>query len=208
MRRPVYFILGVIACGGLGLMVINELKILRELDDLRASAKRGAVDTTNSAGSTIAGARGPALAADDLRSLARAVAAASAAPSDEPPAQPGKARPERQLTQEEVQENVLTAYAKETNDATWSREASRKLDGSIRPALPVGSRLVSIDCRSTMCLVEVQHQDEKAAQSWLLNGFHDWPGAVMVAGEKEEGGAILQTLVPIKEGTVPPYAGM
>jgi hypothetical protein len=114
---------------------------------------------------------------------------------------------ERSLPVERIQENVLTAFAKESADTAWSRDAARRLQSSIQHALPDGARLLSLDCRTTMCLVEIEYPDAGAAQSWPNSGFQSWPGAVFMAGEREESGAAVKTLVAIKEGTVPPYAG-
>jgi hypothetical protein len=210
-RRWAYALAGVIGAGALGALGWSEVRLGRELDALRASARSGAARPAGADGA--ATARGALSEADRLRRLELAVAAAAAAsaakPADEPPAEAAETRPAKRVpTLEEVQANVLTAYGREAGDPTWGPEASRKLEASLREALPRGSRLLSIDCRATMCLVEVEHPDERSAQAWLLPGFQDWPGSVLVAGERQEQGAVVQTLVPIRRGATPPYAGL
>jgi hypothetical protein len=209
MRRSMIVFSIVIGCGALGAMACGQLRILRELDTLRAADRSLAESPKSSTGA----ARASLSESDRLRRLELAVAAAAAraVPSGEPPAPAEAAKaaaPKRMVAAEEAQANVLTAYAKEASDPAWSREASQTLDASVRRALPPGSRLRSVDCRATLCLVEVEHPDPRVAASWLLPGFRDWTGAVFLAGEREEQGTIVQTLVPIRQGTTPPYAGL
>jgi hypothetical protein len=68
--------------------------------------------------------------------------------------------------------------------------------------------LVSVECRTTMCLVEVRHADTNASRSWLRGGFKGWPGALFIAGDVDKGGSDEQTVVAIRENTTPPYYGM
>lgn len=117
-------------------------------------------------------------------------------------------RTDRRLpTLAEVRENVLMAFAKEASDQGWARDAARNLDALIRGTLPNGSRLLSIDCRTTMCLVEVRHASATIAHDWFPSGVRGWEGAVFVAGESEESSDFVQSLVPIRRDHVPPYYG-
>jgi hypothetical protein len=200
--------LGVVGVGLLASMAINEIRMRRELSALKATVGDGA---SRLAGPNLdpASAAAASTAAEQIRAYTmRAMAAAQAgSQTNGDPGGPAK-KDDQRLTQEQVQENVLNAYGKEARDPAWSPEAARKLNEIVRQTLPDSSRLVSLECRTTMCLVEVRHKDEETSQSWLRTSFHDWPGAIFVARGDEEDGAFLQTLIPIKPDTVPPYAGM
>jgi len=200
--------LGVVGVGLLASIAINEVRMRRELTALKATVN----DDANRVASPPLDPASAAAVAEQLRAYTmRAMAAAAQTGSSQPtsvdPGSPPK-NDDHRLTQEQVQENVLNAYGKEAKDPAWGPEAARKLNEIVRQTLPDSSRLVSIECRTTMCLVEVRHKDEETSQSWLRTGFHDWPGAIFVARGDEEEGAFMQTLIPIKPDTVPPYAGM
>lgn len=108
---------------------------------------------------------------------------------------------------EQGQSNVLAAYDAESTDPKWSGTAYQKVDASARQKLPSGSRVRSLECRSTMCKLVAWHTTSDAAQSFLMDGFHDWPGARFVAGEVSEAGGVLVTLIAAREGTELPYLG-
>jgi|HubBroStandDraft_1064217.scaffolds.fasta_scaffold117426_3 hypothetical protein len=220
MRHSVQIVVCIVACGGIAFLIFSEHRSRIELDALRAAVERSEVGANPATEST----RTTWQASDALRLYARALSgdpatATSASPitakptsgrvagvSGSPPEQAGTQRPPPTLA--EVQNNVLAAYAKESIDTSWSRTAERKLQQSITRGLPDGSRLLSMECRSTMCLLQLQHPDSKAAHTLLHQGFKDWGGAVFVAGDVEEDGLDQQTLIAIREDTVPPYAGM
>lgn len=108
------------------------------------------------------------------------------------------------ITYEQSQAAVLTAYARETLDPDWSRASERKLDATVRPHLPGGSQLKSVECRSTMCQLVVAHRDPNAEGSFLMEAFRGWPGSIFVAGERQERGELLVTFIASREGTEPP----
>ena len=110
------------------------------------------------------------------------------------------------ITFEESRDRVHQAYEEEPIDSDWSSRAAAELDGSIRQNLPEGSRLRSLDCRSTMCQLELAHRDVEAHNRLLMNGFHDWRGALFVADETPENGEYLVTLFAAREGSELPLA--
>jgi len=128
---------------------------------------------------------------------------ASAARPGEAPAVNGP-----RLTRAQVQENVLSAYAGEAGDPAWAPNAERMLLKAISGMLPDSSTLLSIECRATMCLVQLRHADAHVAKSWLRSPLKGWPGAIFFAGNVEEDGGAHQMLVAIRENTTPPYYGM
>ncbi len=112
--------------------------------------------------------------------------------------------PPPRVTLGQSQTNALAAFEEESEDRGWSGDATRTLETTIRERLPTGSRLGSIDCRSTMCQVQVAHADASAAQTFLLNGFGNWPGSLFVAKEVQEAGEQIVTIIASREGHEPP----
>jgi hypothetical protein len=197
---------GLLIIGSTAFFAVSEYRIRREVDSLKAAARRADAQ----AGSASV-PETPLSHAEEVRLFARALAQGPAPSAMEQPA----AKPQREppaaappLTQEQVQENVLAAYARESEDPAWTRDAERKLQALTGHGLPQGSRVLSTECRATMCLIQAQHTDASTAQSWLQTGFGEWPGAVFVAGELAERDSVKQTLIAIRENIVPPYAGM
>jgi hypothetical protein len=147
----------------------------------------------------------------------RAVALAAAAPAGTAAGQETESAPEERqpedarrepreppMTYEQSQTNVLAAFVEEAPDARWSGDATRKLDAITRSNLPSGSRVNSIECRTTMCQMEVTHTDPVAHSAFLMEGFRGWPGSIFVAGETERGGELVVSLIAAREGTEPP----
>jgi hypothetical protein len=192
------------ACAGvLAFLALRENATRRELEATRHELERLRSDVGQSAGALPAGAQA---SLSNARRLIAHPPPDSAGPTDPAPARPAAERPLPTL--EEVQETVLTAYGKEATDPNWRNDAERTLRASIEGGLPERSKLLSIECRTTMCLVEVAHATAEAAHSWMIGGFKGWAGSVLVAGEEEESGGVQQTLVAVRQGVVPPYAGM
>jgi hypothetical protein len=110
------------------------------------------------------------------------------------------------VTYEESQRRVLKAFAGEAVDGSWSEQAGRELEAIARGHLPDGSRLDSIECRATMCRVEVAHRHSDSHLSFLMDGFRGWRGSIFVAGEKQERGERVVTYIAARRGTEPPIA--
>jgi hypothetical protein len=108
------------------------------------------------------------------------------------------------ITFEESQQHVLAAYAEEAVDAKWSAEAVRTLEAAVRSHMPARSRLKSIECRATMCRLEVVHGRVEDENPFIMDGFAKWPGSIMLAGESRDGEGIAVTLIASREGTQPP----
>lgn len=111
-------------------------------------------------------------------------------------------------TIEQVNSVVLNAYDSEKVDPTWAATAAKDLNNLVSKSLPEHSRVFSIQCRTTMCRIEVQHTNQETAQLFLDSGFRDWHGGVLVAAETEKEGSLIQTLIPMRENTIPPYVGL
>jgi hypothetical protein len=207
--KPLTIMCGVLALIALIVVGLSELRTRRELNELRAAANRTAdpLPSASSPSDSVPSAADLNLLA--ARVLSRAAAAEVTKPVEETP-QPVAAKPAEppSMTVEQMRQGVLAAYGKENRDFAWGPEAEKKLDTALRTALPKGSKLLSMECRSTMCRLEISHSDGAIAHTggpdgWMSSLTHEWGGAMFVAGEREEGGGIVQTLIPLQAGTFP-----
>jgi hypothetical protein len=203
------------AVAGVGALValvfiwVRESSTRRELTELRAAVRQAADTQQSSAGPPAL----PPSAVADLRALTTKMLSdqmmAAAPTAGPPPKTPSADHPANSpMTLDEEREQVLAAYGKEQADPTWRSDAEAKLAAAVRTSLPQSSRLKSLECRTTMCKLEIAHADPNAVRgdglrSWLTSMTEGWDGAFFVAGEREERGEIVQTLVPLKGHKLP-----
>ncbi|WP_199729242.1 hypothetical protein, partial [Corallococcus sp. CA053C] len=105
---------------------------------------------------------------------------------------------------EESRTRVFTAFANEPVDNDWSGKATQTLNETLRQHLPSNSRVKALDCRATLCRVELVHRSAADSAPFMMNGLRAWPGAIFVASEVQEGEDYVVTLIAAKEGTRPP----
>jgi hypothetical protein len=190
-----------VAIGALVTSGIYERRSRREIAQLRASMESLSVAARRSEGDVggLAGALGRLASTSVVRKAESSPAAAEARSATESAA-PKPPAP----SFEESQQLVLSAYENERVDGKWSADALNKLQAIARDHLSPSSRLRSLDCRATMCRMEVFHSRAEDETPFLMNGFGGWPGSILVAGESREHDGVAVTLIASREGTQPP----
>jgi hypothetical protein len=209
MRTSTFIVLMVAAVFAAALLFVRERRDRAELEELRASVARLTVVPVPSSED------GKAPSAQDI--LARALAARAAVASADAVSAEGTGdgakatsgaggsrakgpAPARGPTMEDSQRQVLVAYANEPVDPGWSRDAARTLDSTLRKHTPEGARVESLDCRTSLCEIEIEHLRPDAASTFAVDAFAGWPGSVFVAGETRNGDDVALTLVASREG--------
>jgi|GEM_PF-2023333 len=116
--------------------------------------------------------------------------AAPAAPSV--PADPDESEPDtesaaerrQEMTSEEAVTRLDARFFGEGVDRTWSHEATQRAE-RLRTHLPQGARFLSMECRSSMCRLEMVHANLEAFQHFirdgLINDATSWDGPFMAA---------------------------
>jgi hypothetical protein len=206
--RTLSVLFGVVALIALIVVCVSESRTRHELAELRAAAKKAADSPQSSASPP---ALPPSIATDLHALTARMLSgvAIAAQTSRHAPETPSAVHHEdHPMTLAQEQEQVRLAYAKESFDPTWRRDAEKKLDVAVRASLPPGSRLLSLECRTPMCMLEISHADASVAHGqgqrwWISSVAQGWDGSLFVAGEREEHGEIVQTLIPMKGDKLP-----
>jgi hypothetical protein len=107
---------------------------------------------------------------------------------------------------EESRDRVLSAFTDEPVDRNWGPTSSGELDRMVRAALPAGSRLTAVECRSTMCRLKLVHADPEAQPQFLRKAFRDWSGSIFVAEERRDAGGLTVALIAARPGREPPIA--
>ncbi|WP_223642584.1 hypothetical protein [Corallococcus sp. EGB] len=202
--------------GVLFALVSHQQSSEQELEDLRAQVRKSAASTdANQAERRAAAETAMRLwamqAAQPSSSRAQAPAAAKApgaaeadgaeAPDEVPPPPPMRPPPP---SFEQSRARVMTAFSEEPVDSDWSGRATQTLNETLRQHLPSSSHVKALDCRSTLCRVELVHRSAADSAPFLMEGLRAWPGSIFVASEVQEGTDYVVTLIAAKEGTRPP----
>jgi hypothetical protein len=200
-------IASVVALGSLLSFRAHQEQSQQEIESLKAAIAALKAETRKTAAEVKSAEVDRLQLSDSITSLARAVQN-EARQTPQPQPQPGEDLEEQplqakrppSLSYEQSRVAVLSAYAAETADTAWSQGATRQLHTILGSHLLSGSRVHSIDCRATMCQVEVSHTAPEAHEAFLMDGFRGWGGAVFVAGDKQQYGERVVTLLVSREG--------
>ncbi len=102
---------------------------------------------------------------------------------------------EPEMTADEVVTRLDARFFSEGVDPAWSREASQRVE-RLRTHLPQGAHVVSLECRSSMCRLEMSHPSQTSFQHFIRAGLIDdaagWDGPFMAAikGGPEQAGGV------------------
>jgi hypothetical protein len=97
------------------------------------------------------------------------------------------------------------AFSAERSDPSWSDKASRQVVAALTEHLPEGSSLKSVECRTTMCSLQLQHKDTDSyhnfVRSTLLGADTGlWGGAFSAIITNEAQGDIRAHVFLAREG--------
>jgi len=97
---------------------------------------------------------------------------------------PAGARPlPQQPSAQEIQETRLEIFKNEQIDRTWQHEAEVTAQREVMNGLPAGAQAGALECRSSMCRVEIAYKDMESYKEFLKksigNPEREWKGGVM-----------------------------
>ncbi|WP_437528981.1 hypothetical protein WME79_46865 [Sorangium sp. So ce726] len=106
----------------------------------------------------------------------------SPGPSDQPSSPSSEPSPQDAPSHEEQKEFLELSFSAQAPDVSWSRGAAAQVDEMVRPLTDRNTRLVSTDCRATLCRVELTHTTEDAFHAFMTTaiyggGMRSWKGA-------------------------------
>lgn len=119
---------------------------------------------------------------------------------------------EARFLEEEVVPELDHRLSMESRDRTWSKQAERMLLDSFNKSEIQGSKIVNVDCRSTFCRLEIEHDDMKSRMKYTDKVFETlpWSKSQMFLHtrnfrnwHKNEGSGNLVTLVYYSRGGNP-----
>jgi len=135
---------------------------------------------------------------------ASAPVVAAAAQQDAPAAVPTPA-PAKDLTTEDIRDTLSARFTEEAYDSKWSVVTREKVQSRLSSALPKGARMLSVDCKTSMCRAEIAEPDLEAHQQLIKSAFASpptpWEGSTMLALAEEPGSGKVTTIAFIaREG--------
>jgi len=166
----------------------SELEVLRREGQATRELARRAAETGRQTLTSIPGPVPEAAGADPERA------------TDAPPP-PSRKEP----TFEESYADLESRFAAQALDEAWSQSAAERVTEKLSAALPSGSRVLSADCRESMCRAEIAHVDVEAHRAYLQSSFMDprkWDGGRPGAPQESsgKGGAVTVAYIG-KKGT-------
>ena len=144
----------------------------------------------------------------------RSLAEPSAAELDPPEAASEgteEAEPVRAPTDDERRAYAASVFEAQPFDPVWARQAKRDLGANLDGINAGKSRIASVECKSSLCRVELQHDNEQDEQDFLRQVIrkHAWQGQGMaVRGDPGAGGEAQVTVYFAAEGVPLPEAPM
>lgn len=139
-----------------------------------------------------------------VRAQGEKPSSAPPAPEANPPAR-GPDAPPPEPRVEEVIEQLDERFFTELLDPGWSQQARRRAD-QFTGLLPTGARVLSLECRTSICRMETAQPSLEAFQDFvrqrLVGGNHDWDGPIMAAvkGDPHKPGEIVTVTYLAREG--------
>jgi hypothetical protein len=105
---------------------------------------------------------------------------------------------------------LATTFSSQPTDGAWSRGASQQISDILRPLAGKNTSVVSVDCRSTLCRADLEHETDADFRAFMQSMFTGpgagaWKGAGG-GGKVETGpdGRVKAVLYFAKEGTALP----
>jgi hypothetical protein len=126
---------------------------------------------------------------------------------------PREVHPRRQApverTEEERRVYASGVFDSEPVDTGWARATQRELTGKLRELVGGSSSVQAVDCKNTLCRVELDNDNDKAGQDFLRSFMrsHAWAGNGMaIRGEPDSKGRVALTMYLAREGAALPEA--
>jgi len=142
-------------------------------------------------------------AASVQAAAAQAASTAPAATQAVPEPAPTLARA-KELSTEDVRDSLSARFVQENYDSNWSIVARDKIQALLAAAIPTGARVLSVECKTSLCRAEVSEPDIESHKQLIRKGFTSatpWAGSTMVTLADDAGsGHITSVAFFAREG--------
>jgi hypothetical protein len=139
------------------------------------------------------------------------VANDSDTPTPSPPSSPAAQAtaipsPAPSFTYEDLQAYWQIAFSRQGSDISWSRQSTSVLREAFGKLVGEGTNLASVDCRSTLCRVELAHGTEDDRRDFMGKMMRPaegpfWTGEMTAGAVASSGGTVSTVFFLSREGT-------
>ena len=128
------------------------------------------------------------------------------------PVHDAPAEPARQITEEEMRDQMQTAFAHEAVGTGLASKLRTLAQAELPGRLPANSSIQAIECRGSLCRIQSSHKDQAAYGEFLERAFQTqgtriWNGAYMavVVGENDDKSLSTVTYVAAEDTNMPVF---
>src|SRR5690242_15694575 len=97
----------------------------------------------------------------------------------------------RASTPQEFISHVESVFRREREDLGWTSQVRRSLQERLATGLASEARVRSLECRASLCRLELLHSSEEQYQQFMLQSLHGgslWEGATLSARKEHVAG--------------------
>lgn len=128
---------------------------------------------------------------------------AAAVPAPRP--EPAAARPPviPRATEAELVANVERRFQREPVDAAFSADTRRLVEQELVAQLPDRRNLRAVECRGTLCRIDLEFQDASEQERYLAGKFDIasmWKGPYLSLPQAEEGDGAIHSVIFLSRG--------
>lgn len=108
------------------------------------------------------------------------------------------------LTETERQVYADSIFEDQAYDPTWAAASTRQLNAALSTINAPGLKLTGVECRSSLCKVELRASDKQTANASIRTVVHGmkWPGSGMaINGDPDARGELSVTLYLARRGS-------
>jgi len=120
-----------------------------------------------------------------------APAATAVAAATQEPSAPRGPEPAKEVTGQQIQDSLGARFIEEGYDSKWSVVTREKVQARLSSALPKGARVLTVDCKTSMCRAEIAQPDLESHHAFMKSAFASpsvpWEGSTMLALAEEPG---------------------
>ena len=111
----------------------------------------------------------------------------------------------RRLTKEDMRDHYEIAFMNEPEDSRWASSARNVATQRIQAALPAGSALRAVDCRTSFCRIETSHADLRHFSQFVDSALVEpatsvWNGATFSTVIDSNAGGVVVVSYVSREG--------
>lgn len=107
-----------------------------------------------------------------------------------------------ETTDETMNQHASELFQAETPDRAWAGAAELSLQSVLREHAPPGTRSLRVECRSTLCRIDLEHESAESRESLIRSvpAKLPWGGPLFSPAPSHAGGRLRSSIYIAREG--------